>query len=338
MKRISLLLVLAGAIAQAHGPETLSMVGTAKVFLASLDESQLAKATFTFADDERENWHFIPRERKGLPLREMTPTQQHLANALLSSGLSTRGFIKATEIMSLEEILKKLENGRGPLRDPQGYFFSIFGEPSETGTWGFRIEGHHISQNFTLVNGVVAGSPEFFGANPAEVREGPRKGLRALAGEEDLARTLIQALDTKQRAVAIVDQTAYKDIFTMASRKAALEGQPSGIEASKLNASQRKLLTALLNEYANNVAKPIAEHREEQIAKSGNRMWFAWAGGVDKGQPHYYRVQSELFLIEYDDTQNNANHIHSVWRDFEGDFGRDLLKQHYAEAPHGGKR
>lgn len=305
-----------------------NMVQTAKTFLAALDSQQLAKATFAFPDDERENWHFIPKPRKGLPLREMTPTQQHLATALLSSGLSGQGFIKALEIMSLEDILKEIEHGTGPVRDPQGYFFSVFGEPSETGTWGFRIEGHHVSQNFTFVSGKLSGSPEFFGANPAEIKDGPRKGLRVLAHEEDLGRALMLSLNPEQRKIATVAEVAYKDIFTMASRQAALEGQPNGLPADRLDAAQRQLLQALLAEYANNVAAPLAEKRLDQIHQSA-QIYFAWAGSPEKGQPHYYRIQSDRFLIEYDDTQNNGNHIHSVWRDYKGDFGRDLLKEHY---------
>jgi Protein of unknown function (DUF3500) len=175
----------------------------------------------------------------------------------------------------------------------------------------------------------VAGAPSFFGANPAEVKEGPRKGLRVLGAEEDLGRAVIQALDPEQRKVAIVDPQAYKDILTFESRQAALKGQPSGLQASKMSARQLELLMALLEEYTRNMPDQIAEAREEQIRKAGKDIYFAWAGGTEKGEPHYYRVQTASFLIEYDDTQNNANHIHSVWRDFNGDFGVDLLKLHY---------
>jgi hypothetical protein len=305
------------------------MAEAANRWLASLTPEQRAKATFTFEDDERLNWHFIPIERKGLPLREMTPAQKHLASALLSAGLSQQGYIKAETVMSLEEVLRLLEKGTGPERDPEKYFVLIFGEPSATGTWGYRVEGHHLSQNYAVVNGRVAGSPSFFGANPAEVREGPRKGLRALAAEEDLGREVIQSLDAEHRQLAVVSVEAYKDILTMADRQAALKGQPSGLPASKMNPKQFALLTALLEDYARNMPEQIAQSREEQIRKAGKDIYFAWAGGVEKGQPHYYRVQTPAILIEYDDTQNNANHIHSVWRDFNGDFGEDLLKIHY---------
>jgi hypothetical protein len=310
------------------------MVETANRFLASLTPEQRAKATFPFDGEERQNWHFIPRVRKGLPLREMTPAQKHLATALLSAGLSQQGYIKAETIMSLEDVLRLIEHGAGPERDPEKYYFSIFGQPDDTGTWGYRVEGHHFSQNYTVVNGRVAGAPSFFGANPAEVPEGPRKGLRTLAGEEDLGRALIQSLDAGQRKIAVVDSKAYPDILTMADRQAALKGQPSGLPASKMSAPQLELLHALLEEYVRNMPEQIAQAREEEIRKAGKDIYFAWAGGIEKGEPHYYRVQAPEFLIEYDDTQDHANHIHSVWRDFNGDFGMDLLKQHYETSHH----
>jgi hypothetical protein len=305
------------------------MADTARAFLNSLTDEQRAQATYAFDNDERFDWHFIPKPRKGLALRDMTPEQKQLAHALLSAGLSQRGYIKAAEIMSLDEILRILENGKGPKRDPEGYFFTVFGDPSENGAWGYRVEGHHLSQNFTVANGKVAGSPSFFGTNPAEVRAGPRKGLRVLAREDDLGRELIQSLTSEQKQAAIVEKEAYKDILTMASRKAALSGQPSGLQASKMTGKQRELLQNLLDEYCSNMPEQLAQAREEKVKKAGGNLYFAWAGQEQLNQPHYYRIQSPDFLVEFDDTQDNANHIHSVWRDFEGDFGLDLLKEHY---------
>ncbi|HLK22642.1 MAG TPA: DUF3500 domain-containing protein [Bryobacteraceae bacterium] len=320
-------ILLTAAYSRMHTPAV--MAETAKAFLASLDPEQRARATFQFADDERLNWHYIPKERKGLPFKEMNAAQKHLAHALLSAGLSQRGYIKAVSIMSLDEILRVMENGTGPVRDPERYFFSVFGEPSDTGTWGYRVEGHHVSQNFTIVNGKVQVAPSFFGANPAEVREGPRKGLRVLGREEDLGRAFIQSLTPEQKKVAIVSSDPPGEILTGPARKAALTGQPSGISAAKLNPKQRELLQNLLDEYCNNVPEEVAQMREEQIKKAAGNLYVAWAGGEQVGQPHYYRIQAPAFLIEYDDTQNNANHIHTVWRDLEGDFGLDLLKEHY---------
>lgn len=305
------------------------MAGAANAFLASLTPQQRAQATFPFADDERFDWHFIPKPRKGLPLRDMTPEQRKLAQALLAAGLSQQGYIKAVSIMSLEQVLKILEGGKGPMRDPDGYFFTVFGEPSATGTWGYRVEGHHLSQNYTIVNGQVQGAPSFFGTNPAEIIEGPRKGLRVLAREEDLGRQLVKSLNADQKRTAIVSKQAPKDILTEASRKAALNGQPSGIQASQLTAPQRSILQSLLDEYCENMTDQIDQRREEQIKKAGDRVYFAWAGGEEPGQGHYYRIQTASFLVEFDNTQDHANHIHSVWRDFDGDFGQDLLKVHY---------
>ena len=321
------IVLLTAAYYRTHSAAIMS--DTAKTFLASLTPEQRALATFQFQDEQRFDWHFIPKPRKGLPLRAMTPSQKHLAQALLSAGLSQRGYIKASTIMSLEEVLRVMEKDDGERRNPEGYFFSIFGEPSESGTWGYRVEGHHVSLNFTLVKGKVIGAPTFFGANPAEVREGPRKGLRVLGREEDLGRAVITSLDPSQKKIAIVDKEAYKDILTMASRKAALQGQPSGLAVARMNANQKQLLTDLLDEYCYNLPETLALVRLEQIKKAGDSLYFAWAGSEQPGGPHYYRIQSQSFLIEYDDTQNNANHIHSVWRDFNGDFGLDLLQQHY---------
>jgi len=305
------------------------MTEAALRFLAALTGEQRARATFAFDDPERLHWAYVPMAREGLPLRDMSPYQRHLASALLSAGLSQTGYIKAVTIMSLEDVLRILENDSGERRHPEKYYFSIFGTPSDTRIWGYRVEGHHVSQNYTLVNGRVVDAPSFFGANPAEVREGPRAGLRTLAAEEDLGRAVIGALDGGQKQIAIVDPVAYADILTAASRQAALEGQPSGLPASRMTSSQLDRLMALVEEYARNVTEQVAEGRRNQIREAGENIWFAWAGGVGRGDPHYYRVQTPSFLIEYDNTQNGANHIHAVWRDFTGDFGGDLLRDHY---------
>lgn len=332
--RFRILVASAGAlllVAAAHRSQTPSvMAQAADAWLDTLSAEQKGRAVFSFNDEERLNWHFIPRERKGLSYKLMTPEQRPLAMALLSASLSQQGFIKATSIMSLEEILKQQENNTPPgRRDPENYFFSIFGTPSDAGTWGFRFEGHHVALNFTIVDGKVSSSPMFFGTNPAEVKEGPRKGLRVLGTEEDLGRELLKSLTPEQRKVAVVSDVALKDIITMASRKAALDGQPSGLSAAKMTQKQRALLQSLLEEYANNVPEQVAAARREQIRKAGTNLNFAWTGGWERGEGQYYRVQAPTFLVEYDNTQNNNNHVHSVWRDFSGDFGFDLLGNHY---------
>jgi hypothetical protein len=314
------------------------MTRAARAFIEALSQEQREKLSFKLDDDERFHWFYTPVPRKGLPLRDMTPGQRQLAMALLSAGLSQDGFAKSSSIISLEETLGAMEfnRDRAPRRDPEGYFFSIFGEPSEKGMWSYRIEGHHLSLHFTVVDGNLSGAPTFFGANPAKVPEGRRKGWRTLPREEDLARDLIHSLAPEQRKTAIVLAQAPRDIITEQSRQAALKGQPNGIQIGALNTAQGDKLHELLDEYCDNMADEIASFRKNQIRKVGNDLWFAWAGGIEPGEGHYYRIQSPEFLIEYDDTQDNANHIHSVWRDFRGDFGRDLLKDHYRTSHHHG--
>lgn len=314
-----------------------AMAESANKFLSALNTEQRAKAAFKFDDEQRYDWHFIPRERKGLPLKELNEEQRRLAMEFMKTGLGAAGYQKATTIISLESILAALEgpNRRFP-RDPELYYFSVFGTPSVRNVWGWRVEGHHIALNFTVVKGeLLSNTPLFFGANPAEVREGERKGLRALAGEEDKARALVQALDEKQRASAIFDAKAPSDIVTLNNRKAD-PLKPEGIGYGQLNAKQKELFNQLLDEYLARMPQDVADERSKKLRAAGlDKIYFAWAGGVNKGDPHYYRLQGPTFLVEYDDTQNNANHIHSVWRDFNGDFGADLLREHYKAAPHG---
>lgn len=347
MKRTILGLSICGAalllIAGAHyKPNTSGTVtASANAFLASLTPEQAAKAKMDFSAEARYQWHFVPdnnyeqfykTNRKGLTIREMSPSQKHLAHALLAACLSQRGYIKASTIMSLEDVLKIIENDNGERRNPEKYYFSVFGTPSEKDPWAMRVEGHHVSLSFVMAGGKVTGGPTMFGSNPAEVREGPRMGTRVLAREEDLGRDLLMALTPEQKKVAIVDTKAYPDILTSVKRNAALEGQPSGLPAAKLNAKQRELLTKIIDEYVNNVPEDVADARAEVVKKAGNNLHFAWAGVEERGGPHYYRIQAPTFLIEYDNTQNGANHVHSVWRDLSGDFGEDLLKAHYAQS------
>ncbi len=310
------------------------MAETAANFLAALSPEQREAATFEFDADERHNWHFVPRPRNGIPIKELTTTQRHLLQALLSSGLSHQGLIKAYTIMSLEQILHELEGGAAH-RDPELYYITIFGRPGPEATWGWRLEGHHLAINFTIVDGEhVAGTPSFFGANPAEVRNGPRAGLRALAAEEDLGRELIQALSDEQREVAIFSTRAPRDIITGAERK--VEPLPlAGIPAADLDDSQQQLLLRLIEEFVRRHRPELADQDLEKIHQAGfGEIHFGWAGATEPGQGHYYRIQGPTFILEYDNVQNNANHIHAVWRDFENDFGEDLLRRHYELHPH----
>lgn len=313
----------------------------ATAFLQSLNDEQKSKAVFKFEDDERFFFHFIPAEdvakrygrpRKGVPFTELTAPQRHLAHAMITAGLSQQGAIKASTIMSLDDVLRIQEKDTTGRRNSDKYFVSVFGTPSEKGTWGFRFEGHHISLHFSFIDGKPAISPTFFGSNPAEVKEGPRKGLRALAREEDLGRDFVTALTPAQLKEAVVDEKAPDDILTSADRVAALKGQPNGLAASKLNAKQKEMLKGLVEEYAANFPDELAAARRTQFARLANQTYFAWAGVTTKGGPHYYRVSTPEFLIEYDCTQNGANHIHAMWRDLKNDWGQDLLKEHIRSA------
>ncbi len=326
------ILLLLAARSLLASPAT-EMAEAGKNFLAALTPEQKGAAMFGFKDDERLDWHFIPKPRKGLPFKEMTSPQRALAQALLASGLSQRGFAKAETIMSLEQILYEIES-KSPTRDSDRYFVTIFGEPG-TQAWGWRVEGHHLSLNFVVENEkVIAMAPAFFGANPAEILSGPRKGLRALGAEEDLARALVKSLDPDQRKTAVITGDTPRDIITGASRKVkALE--PLGISAASMNPAQKQQLNALFKEYAFRYRSEIAEQVLGKIQKAGEEnLHFAWAGSVEHGEGHYYRIQSPDFIIEYDNTQDHANHIHSVWRDIANDFGEDLLRAHYDQVPH----
>ena len=339
----AILIVSALGLTVTAGPSSTAMCAAATRFLESLNGEQRQRATFAFDGDERTHWNFIPTEifpRNGLTLGQMNQSQRTLAHDLLKTGLSQRGYMTATQVMELEKVLAALENAQ-PLRsnrfarDPEKYFFSIFGSPSTQHTWGWRVEGHHMSLHFTVVDGkLVAGSPSFFGSNPAEVREGPRKGTRVLGAEEDAARSLVESLDASQRERAIINTTAPNDIVTMASVKID-PLSPVGIPASALTESQRALLRNLIEVYTGKMADDIAAERLARLQKAGwDKVAFAWAGPLDRGQKHYYRVQGPTFLIEYDNTQNDGNHIHSVWREFHGDFGADLLREHVHGTPH----
>ncbi len=319
----------------AHTPAE-EMTDAARNLLATLSPEQKAKATFEFGAEERLNWHFIPRARKGLPLKEMTAVQQRLAHALLASGLSQRGYAKATTIMTLEQILRDLEAGKGTMvRDEELYYVSIFGTPGDPKSWGWRVEGHHLSLNFTIAqNQQIVTSPSFFGTNPADVLEGPRKGLRVLGDEEDMGRAFVQSLKPDQQAVALISTNAFKDIVTGADR--TVKPLPeAGLAYSKMNRDQQAAFRRLVEEYAHRYRPELAEEDLAKIQKAGwSKLRFAWAGGFQKFQGHYYRIQGPTFLLEYDNVQNNNNHIHTVWRNFDRDFGADLLKQHYEQSHH----
>jgi hypothetical protein len=310
------------------------MAAAAKNLIESFDSGQKSAVVFALEDEHRLDWHFIPKERKGIPLKEMTPQQQHLVTAVLAASLSSKGLIKASSIMSLEQVLQKIEGGgRRFSRDPELYHVSIFGEPGPGKTWGWRFEGHHLSLSFTVANGKhISATPSMMGTNPAIVPDGPHKGLQILAAEENAARKLAKSLSEEQKQKGVLSDKAPPDILTGNLRKIS-PLEPAGIGFNQLNEEQQKRVWRLVTTYVRRARGEIAEADLKKITDAGkDKIHFAWAGGLRRGQGHYYRIQGPTFLIEYDNTQNNANHVHSVYRDFTEDFGEDLLKQHYEQA------
>ena len=313
------------------------MADTATAFLASLRSDQTAKALQAFDNNEegRFDWHYIPRDRLGLSLKEMEPHQRDKAFALVDTGLGEQARTKARTIISLEPILAESEGTERKFpRDPELYNLVIFGTPGTSDTWSWRFEGHHISINYTIVNGTfVAPTPFFFGSNPAQVRHGSKEGLRALKEEEDLARDLLASLDGEQKKIAIINTEAPSDILTRNVPRVSDEVQIEGLQFKDMTASQKGLTNDLIEVYVSRLPASIAEsQRKNLIATSLDTAAFAWAGGVNRGEGHYYRVLGTTFLAEYDCTQTNANHIHAVWRDLTNDFGSDILRQHYQQS------
>ncbi len=322
----------------AAAPQTAEqMVLTATAFLGSLEDEQRRQAVWGVNEEERHNWDYRPVVRKGLSFAEMDGGQQLRACALLASGLSREGTITALGIMSLEKILADLEGSSSKhQRSPENYFVTIFGDPASKDAWGWRIEGHHLSLNFLIAGGrSIACTPSFFGANPANVPEGRLAGYRTLPEEEDAARQLVAALEAKQSQQAVISDTAPPDIITRWESHVRLD-DPAGIAAAALQQEQRHLLLQLIDVYLGRMTPEVADNQMDAIDRQGiGAVHFAWAGSRTPGTPHYYRLHGPHFLVEYDNTQNNANHIHSVWRDFERDWGEDLLREHYAAAHSG---
>lgn len=311
-----------------------AMTTAAQKFLKTLPEEQHERATFAYDDPNRVAWHFIPKPfegkgaRQGVTIKEMSKESRQAAHHLLMTGLSEAGYDMTKQVMKLEDILGKIEGPRPNrpwTRDSEMYYFSVFGTPGK-GRWGWRCEGHHLSLNFVVEGDqLLSATPSFYGSNPATVPEGPHKGLRTLAAREDVARELLKSMDEKQQKIAWKSKKAPDDL------RAAGDAQPpttppEGIAVPDLNEHQKKLLKMLLETYADDMAQDIAAEWLGGAQKTFDKIHFAWWGGDAKGQGHYYRVQGPTFLIEYCNTQNGANHIHSYWRDLKGDFALPLAK------------
>ncbi len=308
-------------------------------FLGSLSANQKKQAQFLFSDDERYNWHFIPRSRKGIPLKDLNAAQRNTAFSLLRMTMSDTGYRKATAIIELEDILRESENRPvgDEYRDKGKYYFSIFGDPAVDSIWGWRLEGHHVSLNFSSENNrLISGTPGFLGTNPAIVLSGPEKGRQILQDETVLGLSLIQSLDEQQKKKAIISSEAPGDIITSNSRKAMIN-DPKGILYGELNSTQQRLFMQLLSIYIHRYTNLLAKIMMNEIETAGlNNLRFAWAGDQQTGvgHPNYYRIQGPTLIIEYDNTQNNANHVHTVLRDLKNDFGGDELLEHYNNSRH----
>jgi hypothetical protein len=315
-----------------------AMAEAATRFLDSLNPAQREAASFPFAGDERYVWNYRPTPRNGLRLMNMTKEQQGLALALVDAGLSTRGAEQTRWIIELDDILREHERQDGRVftgwRDAEYYWFGIFGDPAGSAPWGWRAGGHHVGLHFTIVDReMIAPTPCFLGANPSQVRYGPHTGKRALPEEEDLPRALVQSLEGADRAKAIFSETAPPDILSDAYRSLDRFLLPRGLAYGAMSGERRDKLVGIVKHYIGRVNDEVAGQEWDKVERAGlDTITFAWGGPVEKGAGHYYAIQGPTFMIEYDNTQNNANHIHSVWRTFAGDWGEDILAQHYAAA------
>ena len=304
----------------------------AKDFLATLSPEMKLQAVFPLKHEERFNFNFVPLERKGPTFRDFNATQKTAALELLKASLSAQGFKKATDIIELEKALIIIEK-QAPdsrYRDPLNYHFCIFGIPSFDKAWGWKFEGHHISVNFVSNEGrIVSSTPSFFGSNPGIVNIEDQKGKQALKLESELALLLVNALSEEQLKTARVSEEAPKEIITGNSRKAS-NIEPRGISFNALDDDQKKTFLQLLDVFVKNYELGFSKTLMEKIKKAGmDNLSFAWAGGLRYGVPHYYRIQGPMLLIEYDNIQNNANHVHTSVRDLTNDFAEDILREHY---------
>jgi len=324
-----------------HAQQTATVVSAGQVaseMVATLTPDQ-KKITVLPADSPLQvGWHFIPKDdRKGLELNAMNESQRAQATTMLTALLSQMGMNKTTQIMGLEKLLKELQDkagGKGPVRDHLRYYVTFFGEPGKSGRWGVSFEGHHLSLNYVIENDkIVSSSPQFFATNPAIVKNENNAavsvGTRVLRFEETVAFELVQTLSEKQSAMAIIAEKAPREIRAAGEPQPRQE-DPVGISWRDLSDTQRKLIRRLMMEYVNAVPKKIADERRQSIKEGGyGKIHFAWAGPTVPGIGHYYRIQSPTFLIEFVNTQpdaagNPANHIHCVWRDMRGDFGKPI--------------
>ncbi|MFI6680339.1 DUF3500 domain-containing protein [Kribbella sp. NPDC050470] len=310
--------------------------------LASLSPAQLDKVRAAFDTPDHKDWTYLPGNRPGLPLAELTPAQQRLAERLIEIGCSERGVADSKAVLEAEVILRGIPD-LPPTGEWEGsvlggrYFLRVLGDPAGTEPWAWRLNGHHLALHVTLVDGAIAFTPQFIGSNPAEVRSGPQAGRRFLAAEQDLGFQLLHALEPGQRAVAVVSDEAPDDILTRHDPVADASLLHRGLAYGDMTGEQRQVFSLLVGQYVGRAAGPIGLQTWQDITDHGiERLTFAWAGETEPGvgHRHYYSIVGPTFLAEYDNTQDNANHIHSVWRDLRNDWGTDLLAAHYSQSAH----
>ena len=340
--RILSICILLTSVVWCHEPATEvdqeAMRAAALAWRESLDPELVKQAIFAFDGPERTDWHFVPKDRVGVKWGDMNIEQRRTAHNLLRTALSSQGYLKAATIMSLESELRRLESSRpdvNNIRDPEKYWFALFGDPTGDGPWGWRIEGHHLSLNFSSATGqVVSVTPAFFGSNPAELRDGPRAGLRILGKEEDLTRELITSCSPEQLHEAMILDTAPHDIIAQLGMDIKF-AEPDGLSVAEMTPSQQALLRKLLEELFSNYVAEIRDKALHEMDHAGfDKLHFGWAGSTKRGEGHYFRIHGPTLVIEYDNTQNNANHAHLVWHSPGNNFAADFLRRHYAESPH----
>ena len=300
-------------------------------FLLSLDDGQRRQALIAFGSANRLDWHYIPRTRSGLALGEMRADQADAARALFASVLNQRGLELLDGVRLLEGVLREQQ---GSFRDPSRYYVSVFGTPGRF-PWGWRFEGHHLSLNVALpAPGHVAVTPFFTGAHPATVRDGPHRGFRLLGASEDLARQIMAGLTDRQREAAIIANRSFGEIVASPQREQDL-GNPRGLLLGEMSGAHRTLVEALMDRFLGTLAPDLLAQQKKRVLEQGLATFrFAWAGSLTPGEAHYFRVHGPVTLIEQDNTQNGANHVHAVWRDLAADFGRDALADHYRQQKH----
>jgi len=312
--------------------------GSAKAmdFVTSLNDVQKKKAVYPFETMNRYEWHYLPATmvaRYGVAVKDLDSNQKQHLYTLLQTYLSTDGYSRTKSIMDREYFLKEMEPDNTN-RIPENYYVAVYGDPGKDSVWGWKFSGHHVALNFTIVNDQLAFAPFFFGIYPAEVKDGPKKGMRIIKEEEDLGFELVNSFTPEQKQKAVFQLQSFTDIVTTNSEQVG-QLKPVGIFAREMTPAQKILLNKLIVAYLLSMPPLTANARMKKITKEDmDALRFGWAGGTKPGIPHYYRLQGNTFLIEFDNTQSNANHIHTVWRDFNGDFGADLLFEHYHNSKH----